>query len=54
VIQAERRPARIAVDLFGGDSAPDAVVDGALLALAADPDLHLLLGVPPLFAEAST
>ncbi|WP_434743903.1 phosphate acyltransferase PlsX [Micromonospora sp. SH-82] len=37
---------RIAVDLLGGDDAPDVVVDGALLAMRADPDLHLLLVGP--------
>jgi glycerol-3-phosphate acyltransferase PlsX len=41
------RPAvRIAVDLLGGDDAPAVVVDGALRALAADPDLRLLLVGP--------
>lgn len=39
--------ARIAVDLLGGDEAPAVVVDGALRALRADPDLHLLLVGPP-------
>jgi len=34
---------RIAVDLLGGDSAPAAVVDGALLALGSVPRLHLHL-----------
>ncbi|MGI5178370.1 phosphate acyltransferase PlsX [Dactylosporangium sp. CA-152071] len=38
--------ARIAVDLLGGDSAPAVVVDGALRACSADPDLHLLLVGP--------
>jgi glycerol-3-phosphate acyltransferase PlsX len=38
--------ARIAVDLLGGDGAPAVVVDGALRACAADPDLHLLLVGP--------
>jgi phosphate acyltransferase len=38
--------ARIAVDLLGGDAAPAVVVDGALQALAADPDLQLLLVGP--------
>jgi glycerol-3-phosphate acyltransferase PlsX len=38
---------RIAVDLLGGDEAPAVVVDGALRALDADPDLHLLLVGPP-------
>lgn len=37
---------RIAVDLLGGDAAPAVVVDGALRALAADPDLQLLLVGP--------
>jgi phosphate acyltransferase len=34
---------RIAVDLLGGDQAPAVVVDGALQACGADPDLSLLL-----------
>jgi glycerol-3-phosphate acyltransferase PlsX len=38
---------RIAVDLLGGDGAPAVVVDGALRAFGADPDLHLLLVGPP-------
>jgi glycerol-3-phosphate acyltransferase PlsX len=38
--------ARIAVDLLGGDHAPDVVVDGALRACQADPDLRLLLVGP--------
>jgi glycerol-3-phosphate acyltransferase PlsX len=38
--------ARIAVDLLGGDEAPAVVVDGALHASGADPDLHLLLVGP--------
>jgi glycerol-3-phosphate acyltransferase PlsX len=37
---------RIAVDLLGGDDAPAAVVDGALLALGSDPLLHLHLVGP--------
>ncbi|HEY0698064.1 MAG TPA: phosphate acyltransferase PlsX [Micromonospora sp.] len=37
---------RIAVDLLGGDDAPAVVVDGALRALHADPDLSLLLVGP--------
>ena len=41
-----RRAARIAVDLLGGDDAPAVVVDGALQALRADPDLSLLLVGP--------
>jgi glycerol-3-phosphate acyltransferase PlsX len=40
--RSERRAARIAVDLLGGDDAPAVVVDGALLALSADPVLRLL------------
>jgi glycerol-3-phosphate acyltransferase PlsX len=39
--------ARIAVDLLGGDRAPAVVVDGALRACGADPDLQLLLVGPP-------
>jgi glycerol-3-phosphate acyltransferase PlsX len=38
--------ARIAVDLRGGDQAPAVVVDGALRACGADPDLCLLLVGP--------
>ncbi|MER7006371.1 phosphate acyltransferase PlsX [Dactylosporangium sp. NPDC000555] len=38
--------ARIAVDLLGGDGAPAVVVDGALRACSADPDLHLVLVGP--------
>ncbi|AVT30817.1 phosphate acyltransferase PlsX [Plantactinospora sp. BC1] len=37
---------RIAVDLLGGDEAPAVVVDGALRAFRADPDLRLLLVGP--------
>ncbi|WP_344168246.1 phosphate acyltransferase PlsX [Pilimelia columellifera] len=36
-------PVRIALDLLGGDDAPAVVVDGAVRACAADPDLRLLL-----------
>jgi len=48
---SEGRPAgpgtaRIAVDLLGGDDAPAVVVDGALQACRADPDLQLLLVGP--------
>jgi phosphate acyltransferase len=43
---------RIAVDLLGGDAAPAVVVDGALRALSADPDLQLLLVGPPDAADA--
>jgi glycerol-3-phosphate acyltransferase PlsX len=42
---------RIAVDLLGGDEAPAVVVDGALRACGADPDLHLLLVGPPEVAD---
>lgn len=46
------RLVRIALDLMGGDHAPEAVVDGALLALDADPDLRLaLVGPSALTAE---
>jgi glycerol-3-phosphate acyltransferase PlsX len=38
--------ARIAVDLLGGDGAPAVVVDGALRACSADPDLQLILVGP--------
>lgn len=38
--------ARIAVDLLGGDGAPAVVVDGALRACSADPDLELFLVGP--------
>jgi fatty acid/phospholipid synthesis protein PlsX len=34
---------KIIVDCFGGDHSPQAPVDGALAALAKNPDLHLLL-----------
>ncbi len=34
---------RVALDLMGGDHAPDAVLDGALLAADADPDLEVIL-----------
>ncbi len=47
------RPAvRIAVDLLGGDDAPDAVVDGVLMALDTDPDLTILLAGPPVLLAA--
>ena len=44
-------PARIAVDLLGGDHAPAVVVDGALLACGADPFLELLLVGPATAAD---
>ncbi|WP_213455395.1 phosphate acyltransferase PlsX [Rhizomonospora bruguierae] len=43
--------ARIAVDLLGGDDAPAVVVDGALRACGADPDLQLLLVGPEEVAD---
>jgi len=43
--------ARIAVDLLGGDAAPAVVVDGALRAYDADPDLSLLLVGPAEVAD---
>ncbi|MGX6604129.1 phosphate acyltransferase PlsX [Micromonosporaceae bacterium Da 78-11] len=48
----EPGPARIAVDLLGGDQAPAVVVDGALRACQADPALHLLLVGPVDAADA--
>jgi len=39
-------PARIAVDLLGGEDAPAVVVDGALRASSVDPELRLLLVGP--------
>ena len=57
---SEGRPAgpgtaRIAVDLLGGDDAPAVVVDGALQACRADPDLQLLLvGPRPVADEVIT
>ncbi len=42
------------MDLLGGDDAPDVVVDGALQALAADPDLSLVAVGPPSVADALT
>ena len=44
--RSERATARIAVDLLGGDFAPAVVVDGALRAIGADPDLYLHLVGP--------
>lgn len=43
--------ARIAVDLLGGDNAPAVVVDGALQAGTADPDLQLVLIGPQPIAD---
>jgi phosphate acyltransferase len=49
--RAMTRPVRIAVDLLGGDESPAVVVDGALRALTADPDLRLLLVGPRTAAD---
>jgi glycerol-3-phosphate acyltransferase PlsX len=49
--QSPSGTARIAVDLLGGDRAPAVVVDGALRACSADPDLHLVLVGPPQVAD---
>lgn len=46
-VPVEPGTVRIAVDLLGGDDAPAVVVDGALRAIRADPDLHLLIVGPP-------
>jgi glycerol-3-phosphate acyltransferase PlsX len=43
---------RVAVDLLGGDAAPDAVIDGALLAVAEDPAIEPVLVGPPEQASA--
>ena len=48
---AEPETTRIAVDLLGGDGAPAVVVDGALLALDADPELCLHLVGPSEVAD---
>ncbi len=42
---------RVALDLLGGDHAPGAVVDGALLARAEQPDVEVVLVGPPEVAE---
>ncbi|MEU4428224.1 phosphate acyltransferase PlsX [Actinoplanes sp. NPDC024001] len=52
VPRGEPGTARIAVDLLGGDEAPDVVVDGALRACQADPSLHLTLVGPAAAADA--
>lgn len=46
-----RRPVTVAVDLLGGDWAPDAVVDGALLARSELPQVAVTLVGPPELAE---
>jgi glycerol-3-phosphate acyltransferase PlsX len=45
-------PTRVALDLLGGDSAPGAVVDGALLVLAEQDDVHVVLVGPVDVAQA--
>ena len=42
---------RVALDLLGGDHAPEAVVDGALLVLAQQPDVEVVLVGPVAVAE---
>jgi len=43
---------RVALDLLGGDHAPGAVIDGALLAVARDPSVEVVLVGPPDLAAA--
>ena len=43
---------RVALDLMGGDDAPDSVVDGALLVAEETPEVELVLVGPPDVAEA--
>jgi glycerol-3-phosphate acyltransferase PlsX len=43
---------RVALDLLGGDHAPEAVIDGALLAVAQDPSVEVILVGPPDVAAA--
>ncbi len=43
---------RVALDLLGGDHAPDAVIDGALLAVDRDPAVEVVLVGPPDLAAA--
>ena len=43
---------RVALDLLGGDHAPDAVIDGALLAVDRDPAVEVVLVGPPDVAAA--
>ena len=43
---------RVALDLLGGDHAPEAVIDGALLAVARDPAVEVVLVGPPDLAAA--
>ncbi|MHB8339623.1 MAG: phosphate acyltransferase PlsX [Mycobacteriales bacterium] len=44
---ARQQAVRVALDLLGGDHAPDAVVDGALLAVAELPGVEVILVGPP-------
>ena len=43
---------RVALDLLGGDHAPEAVIDGALLAVARDPSVEVVLVGPADVAAA--
>ncbi|MFN2536573.1 MAG: hypothetical protein ABR549_00295, partial [Mycobacteriales bacterium] len=43
---------RVALDLLGGDHAPEAVIDGALLAVDRDPSVKVILVGPPDVAAA--
>lgn len=44
---SDARPVRVALDLLGGDHAPEAVLDGALIADDELPDAQLVLVGPP-------
>ncbi len=44
---SEPAPVRVALDLLGGDHAPGAVLDGALLAADEQPDVEIVLVGPP-------
>ncbi len=44
-------PIRIAVDLLGGDGAPESVLSGVAVALRRDADLHVTLVGPPQLAQ---
>jgi glycerol-3-phosphate acyltransferase PlsX len=46
-------PTRVAVDLLGGDSAPDAVLAGVAIALRRDANLHVDLIGPPHLTQLS-
>ena len=39
-------PVTLTVDAMGGDNAPDVVLEGAAMALSADPDLQIILCGP--------